>query len=542
MMQVHSTAGQTVWRFSWQHWAVLVALVGGLFVVFNDALGQMVRIWFVREEYSHGILIPFIAAFLLWQKRDVLEIEPFKGSWFGLLLIGAGLALAFIGELATLYQLIQYGFIVILSGLVLAFVGVRNARHVWPALVFLLFMVPLPQFLYQNLSATLQLWSSQIGVAVIRLAGISVNLQGNVIDLGNYQLQVVEACNGLRYLFPLMSLAFLCAYLFQAPLWQRALVFLSAAPITVFMNSFRIGVIGITVEHWGVAMAEGFLHDFEGWIVFMFSGGLLLLEIALLAKLTGAKRPLREVFGITLPPPVPAGVPRSTRPWSKPALGAAVTVAGAALLVPWLDNDAQEVIPARQEFAGFPARLGVWQGRSDTMEQIYIDALKFDDYLLMDFENNLRDRVNLYVAYYGSQRKGESAHSPRSCIPGDGWRIQGAAVREIAGATVDGAPLSVNRVIIEKGDHRQLVYYWFQQRGRVITNEYAVKWYLLTDALAQNRTDGALVRLVTRLEPGADPSRADAVLADFAAEVVKRLDPYVPGRRLQLAASGVQLP
>ena len=119
-------------------------------------------------------------------------------------------------------------------------------------------------------------------MAVIRLFDISVYLEGNVIDLGVYQLQVVEACSGLRYLFPLMSFGFLISYIYRGPVWQKVVIFLSTIPITVVMNSFRIGVIGVTVEHFGIAAAEGFLHDFEGWIVFMACLGFLLFEIWIL--------------------------------------------------------------------------------------------------------------------------------------------------------------------------------------------------------------------------------------------------------------------
>src|SRR6201999_3169631 len=108
-------------------------------------------------------------------------------------------------------------------------------------------------------------------------AGISVLLEGNVIDLGSYQLEVAEARSGLRYLFPLMTLGFILAYLFRGPLWKRIAIFLATIPITVVMNSLRIGFIGITVDRWGRAMAEGALHDFEGWVVFMFSTATLIL-------------------------------------------------------------------------------------------------------------------------------------------------------------------------------------------------------------------------------------------------------------------------
>jgi len=136
-------------------------------------------------------------------------------SLIGILVLGLGLLFMLLGDLAALYVVVQYGFLLSLLGIVLAFTGWKAFKLLIAPLAVLLFMIPLPNFLYQGLSAELQLISSQIGVAVIRLFGVSVYLEGNVIDLGTYKLQVVEACSGLRYLFPLTSLAFIAAYLFR---------------------------------------------------------------------------------------------------------------------------------------------------------------------------------------------------------------------------------------------------------------------------------------------------------------------------------------
>jgi len=145
--------------------------------------------------------------------------------------------------------------------------------------------------------------SSEIGVAVIRLFDISVFLEGNVIDLGSYKLQVVEACSGLRYLFPLMSFAFICAYIFKGKFWMRAVIFLSSMPITVIMNSFRIGVIGVLVEYYGIGAAEGFLHDFEGWIIFVACTGILMAEIWVFNRFWGSGKSFTEVFALDMPAP-----------------------------------------------------------------------------------------------------------------------------------------------------------------------------------------------------------------------------------------------
>ena len=157
----------------------------------------------------------------------------------------------------------------LLIGIVLGIGGYSLLRVAFIPIAFLLFAIPLPYFIDAVLTLRLQLVSSELGVFFIRMFGIPVYLDGNIIDMGNYKLQVVEACSGLRYLYPLLSLSFLAAYLFHAPLWQRGLVFLSSIPIAIGMNGFRIGLVGLLVDRWGTAMAEGVLHFFEGWVVFL---------------------------------------------------------------------------------------------------------------------------------------------------------------------------------------------------------------------------------------------------------------------------------
>ena len=201
-----------VFRLTPLAWIALVAALAATVLAVKTGLAQMLGWLLTRPEYSHGMIIPFVAAFLVWQRRDQIERLPFTGSWAGLLLALFGAALGAIGKMSALFTIEEYSVVITLYGLVLALTGWRVFRLLWMPLLILIFMVPLPEFLYQNFSAELQLISSQIGVWFMRLFGVSVYLEGNVIDLGVYKLQVAEACDGLRYLFPLMTIGFLIAY------------------------------------------------------------------------------------------------------------------------------------------------------------------------------------------------------------------------------------------------------------------------------------------------------------------------------------------
>ena len=179
-----------VWRFPLSFWISVVVVSATAGVVFYDGLEWMVMTWARKEEYSHGFLIPAITLFLIWQKKDRLERMSSDGSWTGFAVVLMGIAAFILGELSTLYVIIQYSFIIVLVGLVLSVVGWRGIREIWVPLAFLIFMIPFPDFIYQGFSAQLQLVSSQLGVVLIRLFGISVYLEGNVIDLGSYKLRL----------------------------------------------------------------------------------------------------------------------------------------------------------------------------------------------------------------------------------------------------------------------------------------------------------------------------------------------------------------
>jgi exosortase D (VPLPA-CTERM-specific) len=511
------------------NWAALgaaILMLAALLFAYRDGLLLMVDWWERMPEYNHGYIIPFVAAYML-----LVCAEDFRGirrerAWSGLIVVGLGLLLLVLGEFSAVYTILQYGFLVALIGLVGWGVGWRATRVIWAPLAYLFFMIPLPYFLYQNLSSELQLISSQFGVGFLRLVGVSVYLEGNVIDLGNFQLQVAEACSGLRYLFPLMSFGFLCAFLFKGKAWQKTVIFLSSIPITVFMNSFRIGAIGVLVEHYGIAMARGFLHDFEGWFIFMACVGILFGEMWLFAVFS--RRQLAEIFDVRVPPLsdfavyLPQGRP-------SPVYGLLIVVFIGVSFATTTMQDREEIVPEREVLTGFPLRIGDWRGSEQAMERVYLEQLQVDDYLMATFTDVQNSAsVELYIAYYESQRKGASVHSPRACLPGGGWEIEEFETVMVPGVGPAGEGMPVNRVMITLGTSRQLVYYWFQQRERYLTNEYMVKWYIFWDALTKNRTDGSLVRLVTMVPETGDVAAADQLVQRFIRDIDPTLSYYLP--------------
>ncbi len=532
-----------------------VALIAAV-VPFAGVLGDLYNIWNLKPEYSHGIMIPVLSAFLIWRQRVELRTLPFTGSWLGIVLIVAGMLLRLLGVQTTMQTLQHYAFLFVLYGLVLALTGPVVFRRLWMPLLMLVFAVPLPSFFNNALSLQLQLVSSQVGVWIIRAAGTSVLLEGNVIDLGSYQLEVAEACSGLRYLFPLMTLGFIVAYLFRGPMWKRITIFLVTIPITVLMNSLRIGFIGITVDRWGRSMAEGALHDFEGWVVFMASTAVLLLIAVALARVGRSRTSWAEAFdlmgtgarskeaatgadsrsaarkgsadpGASSPAQVANPLAAQAQKIPRPFLVAAIVVVLGAVTGGVATPTAQVATPPRVAFDAFPSTIGSWSGRRTSLEKFYLDALRLDDYVLLDYHSEAGADVNFYSAYYESQDSRREVHSPHDCIPGGGWEIT-RMEHKMFPATAGQAAFPYNRAIIQLGNTRQVVYYWFQERGRYLTNEYVTRWYLFWDALTRHRTDGALVRFVAPYPQGTKEADVDAKIMALANQIVPTLPQYIP--------------
>lgn len=483
-----------------------------------------------RADYSHCYLIPVVVLYLIWEKKDELAAEQAAPSWGGLLFLVPGIVLFWVGELAgELYSLYLSSWLVAV-GILWMHIGWRKLKVIAFALFMLLTMFPLPNFLNTKLTFGLKLISSQIGVKLLQLCGMSAYREGNIIDLGFTQLQVVDACSGLRYLFPLLVMGILLAYFYRAALWKRILLVVSTVPLTIITNSLRIAFTGIIYKRWGAAAAEGFFHGFSGWLIFVFTLGVLLAEIWILRHI--APEPSESFFAkpkSVLPirstiatAPADSGI--------KAFLSPPQFIVAAVLLLVTLGLsigvEFREKIPASRPFSQFPLAVGQWVGTRQYMEVKFIQALDLTDYVIIDYQNSSGRPVNFYVAYYESQRKGESIHSPETCLPASGWVFEQAGKASLT--LPDGRTMTVNRAIMEKNGQQQISYFWFPTRGRILANAWEIKLYTFWDALTRQRTDGALVRVITPVLAGERPQDVEERLQSFVKDIVPVLNGFLP--------------
>ena len=482
-------------------------------------------------EYSHGPLIPLVSLYLFLRELRRDDRGPTAATVNrlpGILLILFALSFAIFGNLVQIPDLVTYALILWIGGLVLVGFGWQEGRKHGLPVLHLIFMLPLPTFVFWKLTIFLQLVSSQLGVWFIGLAGVPVFLEGNVIDLGVYQLQVAEACSGLRYLFPILSFSYLFSILYRGPLWHKAVLLVMAAPLTVLMNSFRIGVIGVLVDRYGIAQAEGFLHFFEGWVIFGLCVGILFLTAIVLQRLTANPQPLADTIDLEFDGLGHQAARLLGLQASRGGIAAAlisVAVAMAFVLAP----TAKQVTVDRDVFALFPREIGDWSGSVQRLQPNIERVLGASDYINAIYSTSGEQQyVSFFSAWYVKQTEGDGIHSPEVCLPAGGWEISSIAATPISMPGTIYGDFRVNRAVIQKGMETQLVYYWFEQRGRRMTSDYKAKASVIYDSLTRGRTDGAIVRFITPIGPEETEADADARLQRFMTSLLPDLPRFIP--------------
>jgi EpsI family protein len=205
---------------------------------------------------------------------------------------------------------------------------------------------------------------------------------------------------------------------------------------------------------------------------------------------------------------------------------AAVLLVGTGVLL--LARNHGEVLPPRRPLASFPYQFGSWQGSNLPISQSELDILGPGEFLMRDYRDQTENNpnVNLYIQYFPSQRTGDTPHSPRHCLPGNGWAWgnRPGTVVSLPGH----APFLASRAVLYKGDERQLVIYWYWAHDRAVASDYAAKYYLVADSIRLHRSDGALFRILTPLPPDETEDAAQQRLLSFASNIVPLINQYVP--------------
>ena len=493
---------------------LLVGLGGLLAVLSYPILYPMVVQWNNDPDYSHGFLIPFIAAYFIWERRHHILARSPQPDRLGVALIGIGLSIFLVGLVGAELYMQRVSLLVVLAGGVLLILG-RDALKVLAFPIgFLLFMIPLPAIVVNAIAFPLQLFAAKTATYCLDTFGIPVLREGNVIVLASTRLEVAEACSGIRSLQALVALGTVFAYFSQTLLWKRWVLVTLSIPIAIAANAVRVSGTGVLAHYWGTEAAQGFYHTFEGWLIFLVAFVFLLLAGFLLSHIG------RDQAGAG-PYPEITDLPAQALVLQKKPIGLAMGLVCCALLAVYSVSQG-ELIPKKQPLEKFPLTIaGHWEGKELGLEEDVLKVLRLSEYIMRVYVQTsptaheaspgfttgsmptpvvqaMADSppsngpVWLYVGYYASQRTGATYHSPKNCLPGSGWQFVESSEVTVP---VKDQSITVNQVTIQKGLDKQVIVYWYHDRGRVIASEYWAKAYLILDAATKHRSDGALVRI-----------------------------------------------
>ena len=399
-------------------WQILI-LTGLLLWPYLPILIHLVGQWWKDPNFSHGFFVPLFSAFVVWQgRRKLARLVP-RPSWWGLLFLGFGLGALVLGQMGAELFLSRFSLLIVLAGLIVLFLGWNFFRALLFPWAFLILMIPLPAIVFNQITFPLQLLASKVATAILQWLGVPVLREGNIINLPAMPLEVAEACSGIRSLMSLATLALIYGYLMERNNSVRVVLALASLPIAVVVNSMRVVVTGLLVQYWDPDKAQGFFHEFQGWLMFVASLAILYL----------LHRAIRLIW------PEQASQSSSYRAdpkqsWSlvtkrsrglRFGLAAGLVALTAALLQM---RGRAEVFPSRLPFSSFPARLGGWQGKDIPLDKETLQVLGPGDFLLRGYQHANNDElpfVELFIAYFASQRTGDTIHSPQHCLPGAGW-------------------------------------------------------------------------------------------------------------------------
>jgi exosortase D (VPLPA-CTERM-specific) len=369
----------------------------------------------------------------------------------------------------------------------------------------------------------LQIISSKLSVDLLHLFDVTAYREGNLIDMGFTRFQVVTACNGLRFIMPLFTVGVLFAFTERKVLWKRFVLIAVTIPLAIGANVVRIVGTGVVSLFWDAMTAEGFFHSFSGWAVFMICFAIFVGIYYLLNRMPGKVK-------TNAASDHRGGIDKKgeIRASPLPILLALVLILSTSGFISFFGRVSP--VPLKKSLNEFPLVIGGWVGEMDTMDAKMWARVGGQSYVMINYSGKDDRTIGFYTAYYEYQQKaGDFIHSPKLCLPGAGWYIQKSKVRKLnlqEAVNGVGNTLKFNEIGIEKNDVKQLVYYWYQGRGRNFTSEYAAKFFLVLDGVFRRRTDGALVRLVMPIYEGNTEKDTRETLDTFALMVAKELSCY----------------
>lgn len=496
------------------------------------SLAVLCDIYNKEDDYSHGLMVPFVSGYFAWQIVREKKME-LKSSWFGIPLIVIGVLVVTLGQwyLIAIYPdglgvgfLLAIGLILCLAGTTIAFGGIKFLRLLFFPFIYLVFTVPFPKSFTLSLTLWLRNLVSVFSEEIIRAIGITVFREGNVLHLVNASLGVEDACSGIRSFWMLMAGAAALGYVLNMGFFRSVLLCMLTLPVSVAMNVLRVVATGFLVHRAGIQYASGWRHEVCGWVTF----GCGLAALIGLASLLSRKLAVPHSGNDGESPRVGALVRNFLAPQRVSILATVVALfsfgASANFII---HNHYQQTVDDafsdRKPLAEFPKIVGDFTlAKQRSLLKDHLDLLSPSDYTIVSYQNSAGAKVELRVIYWspGSRRgkgikKGVRSHFPDVCYPAWGFERIPDFDLELRNEEVTGQGLSAR--LFSKAGRRESVVFWYKDVPGKLSNRFA---YLLQSWKDPSVNKEGAQYVVTIVTDGSDsPDLARRTLLDFANEL-----------------------
>jgi len=493
-----------------------------------STLTGLFDIWKTDEDYSYALLIPILTAYLIWERREEIKKTNISINWFGGALFALLLLISVYGILGSSPSAVRPAIPLVILSITLFCFGKQVFKILCFPLALLIFMIPLPTVFQTTIGNQLKLISTRFGELILRIFNIPAYVEGNVIDLGVTQLQVVDACSGLRYILPLLALGVIFAYFFEKNRWKQIVLVLATVPIAILTNGIRIGLTGILTQKYGASVAEGFFHGFSGWLIFMFAFVMLFLLYFLLRLI-----PMKEA---------------AAKPVGDDSKHSDTDVALKSNIVPILitsillisigilgfTTSALPNIKIKGGISSFPLMLKDWNGKMDVIDPKIITESGAEEAFGATYVKGDEQVISLYMGYRGSpfNETENFFHSPTVCLPSSGWTTLSSdyhLIKDIPGFGV----IKVRRMIIEKMGQKQMAYFWFQTKSRTSYNVNVNRFHLAMHAIKRDNTHDLFIRPIMPLRDGEKMEDAEKRMDQFVREMMAVLLEFLQERQFK---------
>ena len=507
---------------------ILIAVVSVGLLQFHSLYRLLTFEW-GKADFFYCYFMPAVICILVWMRRHEFALFPPRPSWAGLIAVFTGIFFLFLGEFGGEYLSLYLSIWFMAFGMCWVLFGWRKLNVILFPVFLMLTTFPPPRLFYVRINSALQEVSAAIVAKILYWMAVPVFQHGGVLEFSSTRFELTGTYSGLRYVIPIGIAALIITYLGRLRWWKCILVLGAAVPLALILNGLRIAMLSFSLLSTPNGMVPDWMNESLGWATFFLSSGIM---IGIAKFLPG--RPRAGAIQKNVPGKAHRGdeffgsnPPSDRRTVSIPFIAAIAILAGVFGFMQYRANS-PDYLPRARSFSSFPARIGAFTGERGFLTAELVEELDLTDYVQMTYNSPSGRLIDFYTAWYASQSKGQSIHTPETCMRVGNWRFQDGQECRIDLPGYVASPVRLKKTVLTNGSERWMMYFWFRCRGRNLVNAYELKLFNFLDRLMKRRSDGALIRVMTPIGGSETPTDAETRIQLFLRKALPELDMYLP--------------